>query len=393
MNLSDMLGYADIQQLSRIASVYQCECNGHSKNDLIQSILSTVSRKDVFEAQISSMKLDEMRFLNSLLFESRDSFSLEELIARVQQSKFGEPEPPAEESPQKKTKRTKKKQVEAEAPKESGPREMISRFKQQGWLFNGVTGTNRYMFQVPQDLRTRFRETLRKKFTAELHYTDEPHMYRDEQLLVQEDIYQLLHYIYHNEVQLSADGSMYKRFSGQILEKLAITEELPGKGEWRFGYGRHFHHYPNRMSLLFDYCSYMKYFSDDNLVLALSSVGEERMRGKPANEMEQIYKFWLKLYKGAIPNIHALVHWMNNLAEQWVTVDSLRKVLIPFVKPFYYDSADKVLDIRLIGMMVHLGMLRIGEHQEHGTVVRMTKLGRALVAGVNLEDQDRMFLY
>ncbi|WP_347813049.1 hypothetical protein [Paenibacillus sp. BK033] len=339
------------------------------------------------------MKLDEMRFLNSLLFESRDSFSLEELIARVQQSKFGELEPPAEEPPQKKTKRTKKKQAEAEAPKESGPREMISRFKHQGWLFNGVTGTNRYMFQVPQDLRTRFRETLRKKFAAELHYTDEPHMYRDEQLLVQEDVYQLLHYIYHNEVQLSADGSMYKRFSGQILEKLAISEELPGKGEWRFGYGRHFHHYPNRMSLLFDYCSYMKYFADDNLVLTLSPSGEERLRGKPASEMEQIYKFWLKLYKGAIPNIHSLVHWMNSLAEQWVTVDSLRKVLIPFVKPFYYDTADKVLDIRLIGMMVHLGMLRIGEHQENGTVVRMTKLGRALVAGVNLEDQDRMFLY
>ncbi|WP_336771869.1 hypothetical protein [Paenibacillus sp. MMO-58] len=393
MNLSDMLGYADIQQLSRIASVYQCECNGHSKNDLIQSILSTVSRKDVFEAQISSMKLDEMRFLNSLLFESRDSFSLEELIARVQQSKFGELEPPAEEPPQKKTKRTKKKQAEAEVPKESGPREMISRFKHQGWLFNGVTGTNRYMFQVPQDLRTRFRETLRKKFTAELHYTDEPHMYRDEQMLLQEDVYQLLHYIYHNEVQLTGDGSMYKRFSGQILEKLAISEELPGKGEWRFGYGRHFHHYPNRMSLLVDYCSYMKYFVDDNLLLALSPSGEERLRSKHANEMEQIYKFWLKLYKGAIPNIHALVHWMNSLAEQWVTVDSLRKVLIPFVKPFYYDSADRVLDVRLIGMMVHLGMLRIGEHQEHGTVVRMTKLGRALVAGVNLEDQDRMFLY
>ncbi|SFF05444.1 hypothetical protein SAMN05216378_4898 [Paenibacillus catalpae] len=394
MNLSDMLGYADIQQLSRIASVYQCECNGHSKNDLIQSILSTVSRKDVFEAQISSMKLDEMRFLNSLLFESRDSFSLEELIARVQQSKFGEVEPPAEEPPQKKTKRTtKKKKAEAEVPKETGPREMISRFKHQGWLFNGVTGVNRYMFQVPQDLRTRFRDTLRKKFAAELHFTDEPQMYRDEQLLVQEDIYQLLHYIYHNEVQLSADGSMYKRFSGQILEKLAISEEFPAKGEWRFGYGRHFHHYPNRMSLLYDYCSYMKYFTDNNLVLTLSTSGEERLRSKPANEMEQLYKFWLKLYKGPISNVHALVHWMNSLAEQWVTVDSLRKVLIPFIKPFYYDTADKVLDVRLIGIMVHLGMLRIGEHQEHGTVVRMTKLGRALIAGVSLEDQDRMFLY
>jgi hypothetical protein len=395
MNLSDMLGYADIQQLSRIATVYQCECNGHSKNDLIQSILSTVSRKDVFEAQISSMKLDEMRFLNSLLFESRDSFSLEELVARVQQSKFGELEPPAEEPPpQKKTKRTsKKKQAEAEAPKESGPREMISRFKHQGWLFNGVTGTNRYMFQVPQDLRTRFRDTLRKKFAAELHYTDEPQVYRDEQMLAQDDIYHLLHYIYHNEVQLAADGSMYKRFSGQILEKLAIQEELPSKGEWRFGYGRHFHHYPNRMSLLYDYCSYMKYFADNNLVLALSTIGEERLHNKPVNEMEQLYKFWLKLYKGPIPNLLALVHWMNSLAEQWVTVASLRKVLVPFIKPFYYDTADMVLDVRLIGMMVHLGMLRVGEHQEHGPVVRMTKMGRALIAGVSLEDQDRMFLY
>jgi hypothetical protein len=109
--------------------------------------------------------------------------------------------------------------------------------------------------------------------------------------------------------------------------------------------------------------------------------------------MEQLYKFWLKLYKGPIPNLLALVHWMNSLAEQWVTVASLRKVLVPFIKPFYYDTADMVLDVRLIGMMVHLGMLRVGEHQEHGPVVRMTKMGRALIAGVSLEDQDRMFLY
>lgn len=34
MNFADMLGYADIAQLSRIADVYQCECNGHSKRML-----------------------------------------------------------------------------------------------------------------------------------------------------------------------------------------------------------------------------------------------------------------------------------------------------------------------------------------------------------------------
>lgn len=393
MNLSDMLGFADIDQLSRIASVYQCECNGHSKNDLIQSILSTVSRNDVFEAQISNMKIEELRFLNSLLFETRDSFSLEELIARVQQSKFGELEPKVEPEQKVKPKRSKKKQAEEQATKDSSPREMIARFKHQGWLFNGLSGPNRYLFQVPNDLRTRFRATLKRKFAADLHYTDEHHMYRDEQQLLQDDIYQLLHFVYHNEIQLAADGSMYKRFSQQILERLAIREELPSKGEWRFGYGRHFHHYPNRMSLLFDYCSYMKYFNENNLVLSLTTSGEERLTAKPGNELELLYKFWLKLYKGPISNVLALSNWMNSLAEQWVTVESLRMVLIPLIKPFYYDNANMVFEQRLIGMMVHLGLLRLGEHQVHGPVIRMTKAGRAVIAGVSLEEQDRMFLY
>lgn len=102
MNLSDMLGCADIGQLSRIASVYQCECNSNSKNELIQSILGAVSRNDVFEQQISSMAIEDLRFLNSLLFETRDAFSLEELLARAQQSRFNGPE--AASAVQKETK-------------------------------------------------------------------------------------------------------------------------------------------------------------------------------------------------------------------------------------------------------------------------------------------------
>ncbi|GIQ63766.1 hypothetical protein PACILC2_23340 [Paenibacillus cisolokensis] len=100
MNLAEMLGYADIQQLSRIADVYRCECNGHSKHELIQSILATVGRSDVFEEQIGRLRLEDMRFLSTIIFESRNSFSLEELVAKVQQSRFGikpdQPEPAGE---------------------------------------------------------------------------------------------------------------------------------------------------------------------------------------------------------------------------------------------------------------------------------------------------------
>lgn len=390
MNLSDMLGYADIQQLSRIADVYRCECNGHSKNDLIQSILSTVSRNDVFEAQISSMKLEDLRFLNSLLFEPRNSFSLEDLLARVQQSRFGEVTVKTEPEQPKKSKRTKKNAEAADVP--LSPREMIAKFKHQGWLFNGFSGPSRYLFQVPNDLKVRFRDTLAKRFAAELQFTDEPPIYRDEQMLIHDDITHLLHYTHHNEVQLTADGSMYKRFILQLLDRFGVQEELPAKGAWRFGYGRHFNQYPNRLSFIYDYCYYAKYINENQAVLSVTATGEERIHSRPPGEAEQIYRYWLKLYKGPITHLLSLVHWINALAGEWVTVESLRSVLVPFIKPYYYDDANTILEQRVMTMMVHLGLLRLGEHPVYGAVVRMTKAGKAIVAGTSFEETGSIAL-
>jgi hypothetical protein len=381
MNLSDMLGYADIGQLSRIANVYRCECNGNSKNELIQSILATVSRHDVFEEQISVMKLEEMRFLNSLLFETRESYSLEDLIARVQQSRFGLDVTAGDEAAGAKPKRGKKKQVHVPPP---SPRDVIARFKHQGWLFNGFSGPNRYLFQVPRDLKTRFRDTLKRRFARELTYTEDPPMYRDEQELIKDDIKHLLHYAYHNEIQLSADGSMYKRFLQQLLDRMGVREEMPGKGSWRFGYGRHFNVYPDRFSLLYDYCCSSGYISENQAFLTVTEKGLERLKGAPPHEAESIVAYWLKLYKGPVTNLLSLVHWIHALAEEWVTTDSLKRVLFPFVKPYYYDQAEAIMETRLMTMMMHLGLLRIGEHPEHGTVVKMTKVGNAIISGAGL---------
>ncbi|MNW67430.1 hypothetical protein D3C74_460150 [compost metagenome] len=44
------------------------------------------------------------------------------------------------------------------------------------------------------------------------------------------------------------------------------------------------------------------------------------------------------------------------------------------VKPFYYDDAASILEQRIIRMMLHLGMLRLGETPE-GPVVMMTPWG------------------
>ena len=393
MNFADMLGYADISQLSRIADVYKCECNGHSKNELIQSILSKVSSREVFEAQVGSMRLEDLRFINSLIFDKREQFSLEELVARVQSSKFDEAggaaaggSPAGAAKAEGKTKRTRK--GKAQPVQEAGPREIISRFKQQGWLFNGISGPERYLFQIPRDLKLRFRETLKRRFAQELVFSGEPSVYRDEQDLMGEDAKALLSYIRHHEVPLTREGYMHRRSLMQIMESFGVAEEPPGKAAFRFGYGRRFREYPERFSLIYDFCFYNKWIEEQEHALLLTPAGEAALVDRNKGMTEQLYRFWLRLYKAAVPNLPTIVHWVDDLSDKWVTAESVRAVLLPYVKPYFYDQPEAVMDKRILLMLMHLGLLRIGEDETLGTVIRMTRLGRAVISGVYIEHQD-----
>lgn len=365
MNLADMLSYADIHDLSKIASMYECECSSNSKNELIQSILSRIGRKEMIEKQVGSLSLEETRFLNSLLFDSRNSFSLEELTARAKQTKFVKEEKEA-----------------------FNPRETINRFKQLGWLFQGHSRDTKYLFQMPSDLKRRFSESLSRQFKKSLLETEEPSVYRDEQQLVVEDVHHFLHFLYHNEVVLTAEHFMYKRHLQQILERLSVREEAVSKGQWRFGYGRMFKEYPNRFSLIYDYCFFQQFITEDNLRLTLTDKGIAAVQGIVKEDVLNMYRFWLRLYKGAIPNLQSIVHWVENLARNWVTAESLSDVLCPLIKPYYYDTSESVLDQRILQMMMHLGLLRIGEHEQYGKVVKVTKLGSSVIHGTYVAYDD-----
>lgn len=367
MNLADMLSYADIQDLSRIARTYNCDCNGHSKNELIQSILSTVNRREVFERQVVDLSIEDIRFLDSLIFDQRGSFSLEELIARVQRSRFVKEEDDG-----------------------WNPRDMISRFKQRGWLFNGYSQNTKYLFQVPNDLKRRFSDALTKQFQKQLVLTNEPVVYRDEQKLIVDDIYHFLHYVLQNEAVLAADNTMYKRQLQQVLDRLSVKEEPVGKTAWRFGYGRLFKDYPNRFSLIYDYCYYADLITEHNQVLALTDKGKERVNQGQREDLLQVYRFWLRLYKGAIPNLQSLVHWLERLTRSWVTAESLKSALLPLIRPFYYDTPESILQQRILQMMMHLGLIRIGESEDAGTVIQISKLGSSVVQGIYVAEDDKI---
>ncbi|WP_166239410.1 hypothetical protein [Paenibacillus turpanensis] len=369
MNLADMLSFADIHQLSRIADHYECECSSHSKNELIQNILSRMSRKEVFEQNLLNLTIEDIRFLNSLLFDPRQSFSLEELTARASQSRF-----------------------DKEKDEKWNPREVITKFRHYGWLFNGHSHHTKYLFQLPEDLKQRFEGTLARHFEQKIHLLDgEPGAYRDEQGLLAEDIYQFLHYLYQQEVDVTAEGTMYKRSQQHIMDRFAVREELVGRVGVRFGYGRKFKDYPNRFSFIYDYCYYNHLIQENGLKLTLTELGAERIQSGRKEDVLDIYKFWLRLYKGPVPNIASIVHWVNRLStSSWIALSSIMEVLLPLVKPFYYDTQESVFQLRILQMMMHLGLLRIGEDESSGTVIKMTKLGSSIVRGVYVADEERI---
>lgn len=370
MNLADMLSYADIHELSRIARNYDCECSSHSKNELIQSILATVGRKDVFETLVTNLEEEDIRFLNSLLFDRRETFSLEELVARASRTK-----------------------TNASETADWNPRELITRFKQRGWLFNGYSQQTKYLFRVPEDLKRRFSDTLARIFTRKLTYLPEaPRVYRDEQQLLVDDILHLLRLLEKQDIPLNPEGFVYKRQLQQILERLSVAEEPVGKTAWRFGYGRRFREYPARFSFLYDYCYYQGLIEENGNQLRLSHAGTMKVQEGRKENAAELYAFWLRLYRGPIPNLHALVHWMEKLADRWVTTASLSEVICPLIQPYYYDTPQSIFEQRFLPMMMHLGLVRVGADDTYGNVVQMTKLGSSIIKGTYVPEEETIHI-
>lgn len=372
MNLADMLTFADIGQLTTIASHYQCECKRNSKHELIQSILVTLNRSEFIGQQIRCLSVDDLRFLNAILFDSRSYFNVEELIAIIRQTSFQNVE---------------EERIKDQSKTQSS-REVIARFKKSGWLFNGMTQHTRYLFQIPQDLKERFRKELGSYLKSTVIYTEEPTIYREEQGLLVEDLLLFLRYVHQQEIELNQEGTMYRRNQQQIMYIFHITEPLLSKGGWRFGYGRTFHTYPSRLALIYDYAFQMNYIEEMGHRLKVTPMGMERLEQGKHEGLVQIFRYWLRVYKQPIPNISSLVFWIGHCAREWITLSSLHESLGWLIKPYYYDTSQTIMEHRVLQMMMHLGLVRIGGTEEEGPVIKMTLWGNKMVENCTLHAKD-----
>lgn len=358
MNLADTLVFADIGQLHQLASTCGLTCNIHSKHELVQGLHNRLTSSGFCQGLHDQLTWEEKRFLLPLLFEKRKEYSREALLSRARKAfkeeiRHGEHE------------------------------KLLDRALDGGWLFR-IRKSYAFVYTMPDDLRQKWREIFVKEVceAAYGNYT-RPNAYRDDTYAMAHDVQQLLRYVQTSRVPLSKEGVMYRKQQQKLMELMAVREELIDGKEWRFGYGRRFRDYPDRLALLYDFAYHQQWLQEREEILTLTEEGAKQTLTheiEQGESAERLMAYWILSYKKAIPTIESL--WMLLACvcdEEWREEASLIRALRNWVRPFYYDVEEEVIRRRLLSMMVHLGLLRRGIHTPDVPVYSLTNWGKSLL--------------
>jgi|GEM_PF-6879205 len=370
-----MLIYADIEQLNEIAKRYQCTCSSYSKHELIQSILDHSYRDDITEMQLHSMSEQQKHLLSILLFEEHKKYSTEELKAKIKYCKFVE----------KQEKSKRKKALSTQSLEEK----IIKQLKDEGWLFKEQGFTNHPLYQIPADKSESFRRSLALEIKAKLDSYNDVHIVRNEAGYILEDIKIMLQFISSKVIPINELKLMNKRTLQQLLSSLYVNEVIPGKGAWKFGYGKKFGEYPDRFALVYQF-SVQNGWINELDYLQLSEQGMEKALLCDEHDNIKLIDYWLSIYKKPIPNIRALSYFILTALDEWRSVEQLQKVLHPYIKAYYFDNEEAILQKRMLKMLLHFGVIMLGQKEHNHLMVKLTPYGmKWLMQALKLNEQGK----
>lgn len=357
MRMADWLTYTDIEQLKQLNRYYGCVSDHHSKHDLICSLLRQMGKKSRLKRMMEELTPAEHRFLQLIVLEPSPSYTMEELLAKGRAALNGT---------------------------EGEPRFFIVEAMKKGWLFPGYSHRTQYLYHIPSDTRKQMLELFTEPYRAEQQaLTEEPAFYRNEENQCIADLYHFLDFIRKEVVRLTHDGSIYKQQQKQLFKSFHIPEEPINQKGPRFGFGRRYHSYPDRFSLLYDYAYYKGYLiEEEEGTLRLTDSGLGKLIHKDIQEGKQLYRFWIRLYQKPIPHLPILIRWIGLLAYPgWVSKELVYQAAGEWLSPFYYETAQSLFG-KILQMMLHLGVLKVGtENEQH--FLTLTETGIKWMHGVS----------
>jgi hypothetical protein len=357
MKLADYLLYRDIQDLSLMASYYECDCNRNSKLELVQTIHHNMLNKKILEEHLNQLESPLIHFYTYILFQQTRSFSIDELVAKG------------------------KYICQLFNYDVSLPRKWIADCLKRGWLFP-TSSKYQVQLEIPVDFLPYLRKQWIYYWSSKYQMTickDIDQRLRDEGTSLLADLSTFLAFVKEKSLPITLDGVIHKRYQQMILSKFNITEEVVQVKSWRFGYGRRFPNYPNRLALIYDFCYFKQWIQEDQEMLFITKKGEYVLRTENMVSgalHEDVVSFWKKTYKNAVPCLPFLFQFILEIsAEQWIESNQLYRMIQPWLQPYYYDDEETIYRERIVQMLVHLGLMQVSRSkEEESTYLRFTPL-------------------
>ena len=214
---------------------------------------------------------------------------------------------------------------------------------------------------------------------------------RDEGGVFIQDLDQFLSYVKNREVPLTEEGSIYRQHQRKLFQLFAIPEKPVNNPQWRFGFGRRYHQYPDRFSLLYDYAYYRGYIVETpEGFLRVTEAGAEQLITSNSSEQAEAVRFWLRLYRRPIPHLILITRWISLLATQrWIPLETVTQAVDDWLHPYYYVPKQELLD-RTINMMLYLGILSLAENTEGTKLAMITAEGSALLRGMDRFSEEKL---
>lgn len=357
VRMADWLTYTGIEQLKQLNRFYGgIVSDHHSKHDLICAVLRKVGEKSCLDQMMTELLPAQQRFMQLIILDQSLSYTIEELLAKGRAALQNE---------------------------QGEPRSFVVEALKRGWLFPGYSHRTQYLYHVPSDLRERMTKLLIRPFLDIDVLLRPPAFYRNEEGQLENDLYRFLEMIQKEELRLTQDGAIHKQQQKQLFKAFMVTEKVVDRKGPRFGFGRMYHLYPDRFSLLYDYAFYKEYFRENEGFLSLTEVGNGYLNKNDSDTGKQLYRFWIRLYRKPIPHLPIIIRWIALLSRSsWMPIEQIYQAVKEWLSAFYYESEESLFK-KIIQMLVHLGVLQFGVEQDQSWV-KLTQSGVKWMHGISV---------
>lgn len=325
MNLIDVLLFQDRRELVNLLNDSNCHYNRNSKRELIEILYPKLLNSDDLFLRFQQLSNYSKQLTLSLCYDKKLFLSRQELngfIKSVNQHNLST---------------------------------YLNELRTAGILFK-YAGEN---FLIPEQIKKEISNRLKSALNEQSIFLPSRSNENPKEMFIINDIISFIDTISERQLPLTKSGMLHKKDFQLIMKQFNVQEMLPTE-KWRFGYGRRFSQYPDRFSLIYDFCFNKSWIKEDNGYLKLGMAVEQLNDLKIADLIKEIVLFWQNTYRRAVPTISTLFNLFIDALidgegiEEEVIVDQF----LPYIEQYYFDSKENIILKRFLTMLDYLNIVK-----------------------------------